>query len=88
VTEKLVIYQQNLKERSKQLKEMVLELKNYQSQVHAYKFEIERIDGQIKQCKEAYFQMMKDANNGIIQEIPGQEDMGGMEMQNQMMMQQ
>jgi len=31
VTEKLVIYQQNLKERSKQLKEMVLELKNYQS---------------------------------------------------------
>jgi hypothetical protein len=27
---------------------MVLELKNYQSQVHAYKFEIERIDGQIK----------------------------------------
>lgn len=31
VNEKLVIYQQNLKERSKQLKEMVLELKNYQS---------------------------------------------------------
>lgn len=44
VTEKLVIYQQNLKERSKQLKEMVLELKNYQSQVHAYKFEIDRVD--------------------------------------------
>jgi len=44
VTEKLVIYQQNLKERCKQLKEMTAELKNYQSQVHAYKFEIERID--------------------------------------------
>jgi len=31
VTEKLIVYQQNLKERSKQLKEMVAELKNYQS---------------------------------------------------------
>ena len=47
VMEKLVIYQQNLKERGKQLKEMVAELKKYQSQVHAYKFEIERIDGQV-----------------------------------------
>lgn len=47
VTEKLVIYQQNLKERGKQLKDMVAELKNYQSQVHAYKFEIERLDRQV-----------------------------------------
>jgi chaperonin cofactor prefoldin len=55
VTEKLVVYQQNLKERSKQLREMVAELKNYQSQVQAYGFEIERIDGQIKECKNTYF---------------------------------
>jgi len=30
-------------------------LKNYQAQVHAYKFEIDRINGQIKDSKEAYF---------------------------------
>lgn len=59
VTEKLVIYQQNLKERGKQLKEMVLELKKYQSQVHAYKFEIERIDGQVRQCKDHYYQLKR-----------------------------
>jgi biotin operon repressor len=31
VAEKLQVYQQNLKERTQQLKEMVKELKNYQS---------------------------------------------------------
>lgn len=57
VTEKLQIYQQNLKERSKQLKEMVLELKNYQSQVHAYRFEIDRVDKIIEDAKKTYYQM-------------------------------
>ena len=57
VTEKLVIYQQNLKERGKQLKDMVGELKSYQSQVHALMFEIERIDKQIGVTKEHYFDM-------------------------------
>ena len=59
VSEKLVVYQQNLKERSKQLKEMVSELKNYQSQVQAYKFEIDRINGQVNECKQAYFQQRR-----------------------------
>ena len=49
------MYQQNLKERTNQLKEMVKELKNYQSQVNAYKFEIERLDGKINEIKELYF---------------------------------
>jgi hypothetical protein len=51
--------------------------------VHAYKFEIERIDGQIKQCKDAYIGMMKQQSLGVIEERPGQEDMGmgGMNMQ-------
>jgi len=44
VAEKLHVYQQNLKERTFQLKEMVKELKNYQSQVNAYRFEIERLE--------------------------------------------
>ena len=34
---------------------MVKELKNYQSQVNAYKFEIERLDKQVNSVKELYF---------------------------------
>jgi len=55
VAQKLQIYQQNLKERSKQLKDMVAELKNYQSQVNAYRFEIERLDREIGNVKQIYF---------------------------------
>ena len=69
VTEKLVVYQQNLKERSKQLKEMVAELKNYQSQVQAYKFEIDRVNGQIQQTKDAYFQLKRQQTLGIVPEM-------------------
>ena len=34
---------------------MVAELKNYQSQVNAYKFEIERLDREIGNIKQIYF---------------------------------
>jgi len=59
VTEKLVLYQQSLKERSKQLKEMVAEIKHFQSQAQEYKFEIERIDGQVQQCKDHYYALRR-----------------------------
>ena len=68
VAEKLQVYQQNLKERSKQLKDMVVELKNYQSQVNAYKFEIERLDKNIGEVKGAYFEQRKEQKLGIIKE--------------------
>lgn len=73
MAEKLQVYQQNLKERTNQLKEMVKELKNYQSQVNAYKFEIERLDKQIGSVKELYF------NSRQSQAI--QEDMEGEDME-------
>ena len=57
VTENLVKYQQSLKERSKQLKEMVGEISHFQSQAMEYKFEIERIDAAIQQTKEHYFKV-------------------------------
>ena len=60
VTEKLNKYETNLKERRKQLKEMVAELKNYQAQVHAYKFEIDRINSKITSCKDVFFQMRQN----------------------------
>ena len=68
VTEKLSKYETNLKDRRKQLKELVAELKNYQAQVHAYKFEIERINGQIKETKDVYFQFRRNQQNGVSQE--------------------
>lgn len=55
IAERLQIYQQNLKERTNKLKEMVKDLKNYQSQVNAYKYENERLDKEIDQVKQLYF---------------------------------
>jgi hypothetical protein len=45
---------------------MVAELKNYQSQVHAYGFEIERIEDNIKRCKQTYFHMAKQNTLGVV----------------------
>ena len=51
---------------------MVAELKNYQSQVQAYRFEIERIDKQITQAKDTYFSILKSNNHhlGVVAEDP------------------
>ena len=78
VAEKLQVYQQNLKERSHQLKEMVKELKNYQSQVHAYGFEIERLDKQIGSVKELYF---NSKQNQVIYEDMEGENIADMDQQ-------
>ena len=63
IAERLSIYQQNLKERTGKLKEMVRDLKNYQSQVNAYKFEIERLDKEIGGIKQLYFNSREQALN-------------------------
>ena len=56
---------------------MVNELKNYQSQVNAYKFEIERLDKQIGSVKDLYFNTKE---NQIIYEDMEGEQMGDVEM--------
>ena len=71
VAEKLQVYQQNLKERTHQLKEMVKELKNYQSQVNAYRFEIERLDKQITSVKDVYFTSKQ--NQVIYEDMEGEQ---------------
>ena len=68
VAEKLVLYQENLKERNKQLKQYVEELDVYRSQVNAYKFEIERINGEISSLKEKYFENKR--KSGTMEVIP------------------
>ena len=49
------------------MKDLVAELKNYQAQVHAYKFEIERINARIKKVKDVYFEK-RQQELGAIQE--------------------
>lgn len=46
---------------------MVNELKNYQSQCNAYKFEIERLNKEIGKAKSQYFEAKK---NGTLEMIP------------------
>lgn len=42
---------------------MVRDLKNYQSQVNAYKFEIERLDKEVSGIKQLYFNSREQALN-------------------------
>jgi chromosome segregation ATPase len=55
VAEQLEVYQDNLKEKAKQMKTMVLELNNYQAQVNHYKFEIERLNKELNGLKDKWF---------------------------------
>ena len=57
---------------------MVKELKNYQSQVQAYGFEIERLDKQVGSVKELYF---NSKQNQVIYEDMEGEQMGDDEAQ-------
>ena len=53
---------------------MVAELKNYQSQVQAYQFEIDRVNNQIKETKKAYFEMKRQEVLGIVPEMDDEYD--------------
>lgn len=57
---------------------MVAELKNYQSQVNAYRFENERLDKQIVDIKQMWFNSRREGKLGVIKEI-NEDDLGGMQ---------
>lgn len=59
VAEQLSIYQQTLKEKTKQMKAMASELNMYESQVNEYKYEIERIARELQEVKKKYFMQKK-----------------------------
>ncbi|KAI0235754.1 Cilia- and flagella-associated protein 58 [Lamellibrachia satsuma] len=59
VAEQLQIYQQTLKEKTKQMKGMVSELNMYESQVGEYKYEIERLARELQDVKKKYFMQKK-----------------------------
>ncbi|KAK7110498.1 cilia- and flagella-associated protein 58-like [Littorina saxatilis] len=62
VAEQLQIYQQTLKEKTKQMKAMASELNMYESQVGEYKYEIERIARELQEVKKKYFMQKKKEN--------------------------
>eukprot|EP00164_Ancoracysta_twista_P002083 GFYU01002746.1.p1 GENE.GFYU01002746.1~~GFYU01002746.1.p1 ORF type:complete len:871 (-),score=408.33 GFYU01002746.1:57-2669(-) len=55
VVEQLSVYQQNLREKTKQMKAMASELNMYQAQVNEYKYEIERLTRELQDVKKRYY---------------------------------
>eukprot|EP00033_Pygsuia_biforma_P003301 GCRY01003618.1.p1 GENE.GCRY01003618.1~~GCRY01003618.1.p1 ORF type:complete len:896 (+),score=357.46 GCRY01003618.1:142-2829(+) len=77
VGEQLNIYQQQIKDKTRQLKTMAAELNMFQTQTQEYKYEIERLNADLETVKKQYFekkrreQLRKDREraekqNGII----------------------
>jgi len=59
VAEQLSIYQQNLKEKTGQMKAMAAELNMYQAQVNEYKYEIERLTRELQDMKRKYYEQKR-----------------------------
>jgi len=59
VAEQLSIYQQNLKEKTSQMKAMAAELNMYQAQVNEYKYEIERLTRELQDMKRKYYEQKR-----------------------------
>ncbi|GBG28495.1 Cilia- and flagella-associated protein 58 [Hondaea fermentalgiana] len=54
VAEQLVVYQQNLKDKQRQIKEMEADLETHRAKVNEYKFEIEALNNQMRGLKKDY----------------------------------
>ena len=59
VAEQLSIYQQNLKQKTNQMKAMAAELNMYQAQVNEYKYEIERLTRELQEMKRKYYEQKR-----------------------------
>mmetsp|Transcript_826 Transcript_826/g.1952 ORF Transcript_826/g.1952 Transcript_826/m.1952 type:complete len:874 (+) Transcript_826:61-2682(+) len=56
VAEQLSVYQQNLREKTRQMKAMASELNMYQAQTNEYKYEIERLTRDLQELKRKYYE--------------------------------
>merc|ERR1719359_125880 len=59
VAEQLAVYQQNLKEKQRQMKAMESELQMYKAQLSEYKYEIESLNGGMERAKQEWFGQMR-----------------------------
>jgi len=59
VAEQLTVYQQNLKQKTRQMKAMASELNMYQAQTNEFKYEIERLNRELQEMKRKYYQQKR-----------------------------
>merc|ERR1719324_892580 len=59
ITEQVVLYRENLQQKSRQMKAMGTEVKTYQAQVHEYKDEVARVNRELQQVKRKFFEQKK-----------------------------
>jgi len=72
VAEQLTVYQQNLKQKTRQMKAMASELNMYQAQVNEYKYDVERLTRELQDMKKKYYtQKRKDQINTEMVEVDG-----------------
>ena len=64
VAEQLHIYQQNLREKTRQMKAMAAELNLYQAQTAEQKYEVERLQRELHELKHKYFAQKKAERGG------------------------
>jgi chromosome segregation ATPase len=75
VAEQLSVYQQNLKDKTRQMKAMASELNMYQAQVNEYRYEIERLTRELQDVKRKYYEQKR--RDQIQQELSKQESAEG-----------
>lgn len=68
VVEQLAVYQENLKEKAAQMKNMIGELNAAHAQVNHYRFEIDRLNKNISDIKENWFALKRKQNK--LESIP------------------
>ena len=59
MSEQIGVYQQNLKQKTRQLKAMASELNMFQAQVNEYKYEVERLNRELQEMKRKYYQQKR-----------------------------
>ena len=59
MSEQLTVYQQNLKQKTRQLKAMASELNMFQAQVNEYKYEADRLNRELQEMKRKYYQQKR-----------------------------
>eukprot|EP00605_Chrysophyceae_sp_TOSAG23-4_P002393 GSChrysophyteH1.ASY1.ANO1.2649.1 assembled CDS len=71
MSEQIGVYQQNLKQKTRQLKAMASELNMFQAQVNEYKYEVERLNRELQEMKRKYYQQKRKDQMMRDQEMEG-----------------
>merc|ERR1719310_1139175 len=59
IAEQVVLYKDNLSQKSRQMRAMIQEVKTYQAQVNEYKDEVSRVNRELQQVKRKFFEQKK-----------------------------